>query len=369
MTFWKIRSSSDELLNLDLIRFIASIGIVAHHSIEYFVPVASRDWLADKTMGLALFVDLFFVISGFVIAYVYHDRVGTATEYGRFLQRRVGRLVPLHILTLLLSIFVWTGFVVLGRSGNHPPSFEPRCIVETVFFLHAIMPCGNGIFFNGVSWSIGAEMAMYLAFPIFVWLAMCGRSALVILSGLVLTLVASFDIAANGSGSARSWVDLAPVFRALPSFMVGASLFHLRAPLRKIPRPGTLLASALGLMLVVMVTGFPHIAVLAVVYLVAVLAIAADLQGSVSAPARRLGPLGQLTYSMYMWHGLIILVVMNAIGDKLIHAGSGVMILLSAICYATIFAVSYFSYFAIETPARRYIDNLGSKRRIAAPAE
>lgn len=39
-----------------------------------------------------------------------------------------------------------------------------------------------------------------------------------------------------------------------------------------------------------------------------------------------------------------------------------------AMCYAIIFAIAYLSYFFIETPARRYIDNLGSKRARTTPS-
>jgi peptidoglycan/LPS O-acetylase OafA/YrhL len=80
--YTKLQAQSEEMLHLDLTRLIASVGIVAHHSIEFFVPLSDRDWLSGKTMGLALFVDLFFVISGFVIANVYHDRAFSLKGYG-----------------------------------------------------------------------------------------------------------------------------------------------------------------------------------------------------------------------------------------------------------------------------------------------
>ena len=94
MAFWqKLRPASGEMLNLDFLRFIASAGIVAYHSIEYFLPRESREALAAHTKGMTLFVDLFFVISGFVIAYVYHGRISTFATYATFMQRRVGRLL------------------------------------------------------------------------------------------------------------------------------------------------------------------------------------------------------------------------------------------------------------------------------------
>ncbi|MCH7627432.1 hypothetical protein [Novosphingobium percolationis] len=63
-----LTASSDELLTLDLFRFLSSVAIVYHHSHEYFVAPAFRAAAGQRTAGLALFVDLFFLISGFVIA-------------------------------------------------------------------------------------------------------------------------------------------------------------------------------------------------------------------------------------------------------------------------------------------------------------
>src|SRR4051794_17935604 len=172
---WKLpalRVASDEVLHMDLLRFVASVGIVVRHSFEFFFPAAVRSTLPS---GLALFVDLFFVISGFVIAHVYLGKVDNLSGYGSFLQRRVGRLMPLHWLTLLISILVWTGFVALGKAGAHEPSFTLRCIAETALLLNAMASCGNGISFSSVSWSIGAEMVMYLIFPIFAWAGLRSR--------------------------------------------------------------------------------------------------------------------------------------------------------------------------------------------------
>lgn len=70
----------------------------------------------------------------------------------------------------------------------------------------------------------------------------------------------------------------------------------------------------------------------------------------------------------YMWHLLIILIVINAVAEKLVHASTSSMSAFCVMCYAIIFAIAYLSYFFIETPARRYIDNLGSRRARATPS-
>jgi peptidoglycan/LPS O-acetylase OafA/YrhL len=93
---------------------------------------------------------------------------------------------------------------------------------------------------------------------------------------------------------------------------------------------------------------------------VAASAVAADLDRRPSSFVRKYGSFGQLTYLIYMWHGLFILVLMNAVGDKLLQASHLVMALLAIICWVCIFLASYISFLYIENPARRWIDGLGT---------
>ena len=354
----KLRSASDDLLYLDLTRFVASVGIVAHHSVEFFVPAAQRPWLLSKTMGLALFVDLFFVISGFVIAFVYHRRIGSAKGYGEFLQRRIGRLVPLHWLTLAVSIAVWAAFAAAGFAGSHAPSFSADCIAATAALVHSFVPCRSGNFFNGVSWSISSEMVMYvLVFPTIALAAVRGRYIPAIAAALILMLLVWFDLENNST--LNSWVGLHPVLRALPSFLFGAALYYYRDWVGLLPASPAIFAASSAVLVLLMILGGSHLIVLAVVYLVAVSAVAADMQPVTGTFVRRFAPLGQLTYSMYMWHGFFILVLMNAIGDKLLRVGPAGMGVIAMICWGSILLWSYFSLLYIENPARRFIDRLG----------
>jgi peptidoglycan/LPS O-acetylase OafA/YrhL len=356
--FPRLRPASGELLHLDLMRFVASAGIVFHHSHEFFLPASKSPFMArEQTAGLAMFVDLFFVISGFVIAYIYHNRVSTVAGYVTFLQRRVGRLVPLHWLTLLASIAMWSLFVLLHYAGAHTPSFKPGCIAETALLLHSFVSCGRP--FNGITWSVSAEMVMYVAFPV---VAIIGaRSAQLILSVALACLAVMIAVAASQHewellGS--SWVDLSPVLRALPSFAFGAALFYNRKSVARLPVPGFALAAATICLILAMVSGVSQMVTLLIVYTVAIAAVAADLQGLPSAAVRRLAPLGQLTYSIYMWHLLFILILMNAVDDKLLHVSPVSSVLFVLACYVSIFVMSYFSFFFIETPARRWIDSI-----------
>src|SRR5690606_39856368 len=68
------------------------------------MPVAShwRDW--GFIQHSYLFVDYFFVLSGFVIAHAYAGRLATARDGRRFMVRRLGRVWPLHVLVLAAFI-------------------------------------------------------------------------------------------------------------------------------------------------------------------------------------------------------------------------------------------------------------------------
>lgn len=357
----RLRPTSGELLHLDLMRFIASAGIVFHHSHEFFVPIYKSPFLVrEQRAGLALFVDLFFVISGFVIAYIYNNRVNSTIEYFTFLQRRVARLVPLHWLTLLASIALWSIFVLLHYS-TETPSFQPECIAETALLLHSFIPCGMS--FNSLSWSISAEMVMYVAFPIFALIGARSAHLLLLIGLMSLAVMMTFAISQHEwklLGS--SWIELSPVLRALPSFVLGAALFYNRSFISRIPAPGFILAVATVGLITAMVTGVSQLLTLLIVYSVVIAAVAADLEDVPSAAVRHLAPLGQLTYSIYMWHLLFILSFVT-FGSTLLHRHLFLSALVAAACYTCIFIMSYLSFFFIETPARRWVDAIALFKR------
>ena len=163
----KLKPESDELLHLDALRFVAALGIVALHYTR-FCSAAVQALLGD-TDYLRLFVDLFFCISGFVIAFVYAERLHDRKSYQVFLRRRVARLGPLHWATflffLLIGFGVWSG----RMHTDFPDSFDPHCVAPSIFAVQAFGLCPKGLAFNGASWSISAEMGMYVAVPFFFW--------------------------------------------------------------------------------------------------------------------------------------------------------------------------------------------------------
>ena len=109
-------------------------------------------------------VDFFFVLSGFVIAYAYRDRLQRG-EIAYFLVRRIGRLWPLHIATLAIIVLMalagrQIGFTVHGWTWSSLPA--------TVTLTHSWGFLDRNVW-NGPSWSISTEMFAYLLFAFLAW--------------------------------------------------------------------------------------------------------------------------------------------------------------------------------------------------------
>jgi peptidoglycan/LPS O-acetylase OafA/YrhL len=146
-----VQQRGHRFLMLDLMRGIAAIGVLVYHTgnlLDFQLPNA---YLA---------VDLFFLLSGFVIAHNYDRKIAAGMSFTDFMVQRLIRLYPCLLLTLLLGVLVFClrlsgetgyfdGWRVLGAAGLN------------AFFLPAItQPYGfRGLFpFDGAAWSLTFEV-------------------------------------------------------------------------------------------------------------------------------------------------------------------------------------------------------------------
>jgi len=86
---------------LDSWRGIAALLVAIFH-----LNVYSAIYPLDFIRNAYLFVDFFFVLSGFVITHSYAGRLGTLEDLGSFAVKRLGRLWPLHVVVLLAFVAV-----------------------------------------------------------------------------------------------------------------------------------------------------------------------------------------------------------------------------------------------------------------------
>ena len=346
----RLLPESGHLLHLDAIRLIASAGIVVAHMLPFLDVGPNTVWPSAVQASLGTFVDMFFVVSGFVIAFVYSQRVTDAKSYGKFLRKRLARLAPLHWLTL--GVFIAIGLFARAHNfaPNHANVYDLDCAPVTLLFLNSTGACPHQSF-NSVSWSISAEMIMYVTAPALFWVLRRSRTGMLC---IVIASMTTLMICCKGD----SWLTFTHsggCLRAIPSFALGTLLHSVRDALGRIAlaRVG-FFTGIVGYLAGVAANCVP-LALLLILYATVALGIGADAQRRSGKVVSALAGGGQLTYSSYMLHLLVVIVVLNGLADRILHTHGLTRNLLVAVAFVTVWPVSYLSLVLFERPAREWL--------------
>lgn len=367
---WRLRCESDELLHLDFLRFIAAMAVVVYHFRNQWDFNGIPGLEVHQFDGLSLAVDLFFLISGVVITYVYANLAG-ARETAKFLQKRVARLVPLHWATMGFYVVVGLAYAkILQQAPPDADKYDWSCLPANAAAVHAWGVC-KGLTFNHVSWSISAEMAMYLLFPV-LFLPLLRMHKLAPAGAGLVAMAALFAVGPAGPEHRmwHEWTHDFGVLRAVPAFLIGMTLGACRQQLaRLLPRAPWILAAAGAAFVVGLVTSAPREILLLDAYLIGAAALAADIQGRVAPWIKKIAPLGALTYGIYMLHPLLRTVLLAVVAGKVLHLhgqAANAFIVLSGIL---VIPTAWISLVLFEKPTRRILSRFGPAKPILRPAE
>lgn len=172
MTAQALPANTPKVEELESIRGLAALLVVFFH-----IP----KWNPILDVGIIksgyLMVELFFVLSGFVMFNAYAHKIGSKTDLIRFQFLRFGRLYPVHIFFLLIFLAIEIAkYIAVTRLGTTDISRTPfgensiSAFIEQVFLLQAVGPTGNALTFNFPAWSISVEFYVYLIFGLAVLL-------------------------------------------------------------------------------------------------------------------------------------------------------------------------------------------------------
>ncbi|EFF9715775.1 acyltransferase family protein [Escherichia coli] len=140
-----------EIKSLTGVRGIAAIYVVLYHFTNAKIPFLWNGYLA---------VDLFFVLSGFIMCMVYSKNFTqeiSVSEFGKFIWHRFSRIYPLYLFVLLLTI-------IIQVNQSSPPSTQ-NLIINFMMWQNLF---NNGMV--GASWSVSVELIAYLIFPPLIFL-------------------------------------------------------------------------------------------------------------------------------------------------------------------------------------------------------
>lgn len=359
-----LKPDSDQMLHLDALRIVGAVMIVVFH-FNRFLNLDGRWQAADDTIkSFSLIVDLFFLISGYVMAAIYTGKLTTFARYRDFLKKRVARLGPLHWATMLVFVVIaalgWTGVI----NERDPSRYDVTCLPQNILFVHAWGTC-KAQTWNFVSWAISAEMGLYIALPLLFWISARGwpATAVVAFGSLVLLLWIS-----RGGETFSQWTYDFGVARAVPGFMLGMLAFQARGALARLPLARVAMWALLAAFFVAAWAGAPRTALLLAIYAVGLAGVAADAQGVQGGVSKALAPWAQLSFSLYLLHPIALKVALNWVGFGMWRLNGDAMRLWCLVWIVLLIPIAYLSLIGFERPARDWIARLGKRSDPPSPA-
>jgi exopolysaccharide production protein ExoZ len=146
------------VLWVHLLRAAAALAVMIAHAHQFALLIGIGDYVPDFPIGAAG-VDLFFVISGFVMVVASADLFGRRGAPPYFFLRRLARIVPLY--WLLTGIFVF----ILFAGGHHSSSWLSASeVVTSLLFIPHSLPSGVVVPVYGLGWTLNYEMMFYVTF-------------------------------------------------------------------------------------------------------------------------------------------------------------------------------------------------------------
>jgi peptidoglycan/LPS O-acetylase OafA/YrhL len=389
MHSWQTQSNRPKSLNaLTSLRFFAAVVIVLHHSKGGFG--LDSEWLRNFPTEQA--VSFFFVLSGFILTYVYQS-LDSTKAIKRFLIARVARIWPLHIATLLLVVVLFPPY--LRTPGGKD---LPSVILTNIFMVQGWIPIWKYYFsYNWLSWAISTEFAFYLLFPLLLYHWKRTWHIKLLCAFLIVVVIICYANMVNlPSGEAADTIGhvgytgllyIGPLGR-LFEFTLGMTIALAYRKITPVFQPGRVFATVIELAALIMALGImaltPYITCLISLdyswigwesgshwlgggglpssffgLLILVMALEKGLISRLLS-SRILRSLGEMSLSIYLLHQILERYYRWQFKD--------VLDLPNWLAYAYFWAIlligSYFLLAVIERPCRKFIVGLGQRPHV-----
>lgn len=357
------------------IRALAAGWVVVEHFrlIIFALLPATVDltpWIRSGFLG----VEVFFVLSGFIISYQWADRftVFSGAQYRKFIYKRFARIYPMQFVTLvslgaIVLVAMGAGIALSGIANYTVGNF-----VGNLFNLQALPGIAS---FNNPAWSISVEFAAYLVFPLIAlglvgvksarrgFLAAASLSA----TGVAAMMFVAMTVDDSPTGEAMIWLRIAT------EFTVGCLLYagwrHLEERQFGVHWDWVAGGATILLAAVLGFTGGEGAGALVTVPIIALFVL--SCAGATGPIGRLLSSRlmmwgGRVSYSVYMTH-FIVLMVLGEVLPPTSFQGTSLVVRVSVVVFYLVVSVviGAAGYHLIEEPARKWLTR-ANKRGIPA---
>ncbi|WHX65544.1 acyltransferase [Peribacillus frigoritolerans] len=147
------------LKSIQMIRGIAAILVVLYHINNLFLSNFnvhfSYGFFSPGSMG----VDVFFVLSGFIMYYIHHSDIGKKSKLKNFARKRFIRIYPVYWVVSFFLILLYLAIPSFGESYYRDPTFIIKSLILIPQSVQPIL---------GVAWSLTHEVYFYLIFALLI---------------------------------------------------------------------------------------------------------------------------------------------------------------------------------------------------------
>ncbi|MDM7984939.1 MAG: acyltransferase family protein [Maricaulis sp.] len=337
--------------DIDGLRALAVMSVVLFH--------VNESWLPGGFIG----VDIFFVISGFLITGNIANEVSAGTfSLGEFYRRRIRRILPALTTVLLASLLV-------GQILFLPEDFKDlaysallsQLSLANFYFLFSI---DTGYFADDSTllpllhlWTLGVEEQFYLIWPLALMILGTRAGGRIFLGLLFAVAMASFILAEFIAPSSPMFAYYMLPTRA-GQLLAGAILFYaltrvkasltLPAVVREIISIAALIVIGASLFMLDEHSTFPGLLAIPVTLGAAGLIFVGGTGGATLTRILSWGPIvwiGLISYSLYLWHWPVLAFARYVLGDLTLAQQLAAM--------ALMFVLSAMSFYWVERPFRR----------------
>lgn len=324
-------SAAARLPVVDALRGFAALAVCWYHFTHGSAGFLPEGWLKASGAQGWLGVEVFFVISGFIIPHALRRSSYQTADYGRFIVKRIIRLDPPYLASIVILLLL--GYVCSALPGFRGPPFAPT-LTQVALHLGYLNALAGQPWLNPAFWTLAIELQYYLLvgllFPVIAHRAATVRT-------LAFAALACLAVLLPAEQHLFHWLFL---------FMLGMAAFQLRAGI---------LGRGMFLLWVALLGGGAWLVNGGLIAATgAATALLLGLSSSKEHPA--LAFLGQISYSLYLLHVPVGTRVLN-FSQKLDLSMPGRVVALMAALAVSIGA-AWLLWRYVELPAQRWSSSI-----------
>ena len=379
MSVKRSRAEKPEIKAQTAYRGIGAIIVMLAHFVILKATPQGTDFILDLGTNVTIVLDLFFVLSGYIMAYIYADVFTDgirARPTRKFFWNRLVRTYPLHIFAILVllierAVQVWLASRGSGFVGSDDATFfnffdTPWRLVTSIFLLHA-WGLNTELSWNFPSWALSAEFAAYFTFPFLcLVIGRFGRRGALM---LIAFSAISYFIIVNVFGTINNVPAMIGALRSIPGFALGVAAYTLSGPMRTMSRSRLEVFQTLAFAATMAAFVYADNQMLIVAGIAVTLVATSENRGWVSTMFswQPLQFLGKISYTIYVMHvvtGYAMSPFLRILGERLgvDEASWWLTAGILAKMVGTVI-VSTIAFNVIEMPARVLLERTVARRR------